>query len=345
MVSPGSRPAKGKTEKPPRGLNKYLRDECGYTQEQRAQELGRSERTIQRWDREDRERPTGEQPGTYPNFIQAKAHLEKIESHLNGLTRVLVDLTDLQVFPPDASQIRAWSAWPTQTSWPVSQGQIYRDDGGNFLVKLDVQGQEIWGQVRQHLDGHPVLDAIEGWKQAAGNDMAARRRLLEALLRYVAAHTRLPVWVSVNEGEIKKDGLHNHYIDLVYDQVFRTAVNAGPALFAQIGGPPRLERTQFFPDAEGNLCRYNDLLIRGCDEVQRKKAICLLLNAHTLLSGMPQATTAGQAYHEADALTSQVRGMRVDFLKSGLEPDPNQSCEECRNWFRALGIESTGPGC
>ena len=43
-------------KKPLRGFNAYLRDFLNYTQEGRADQLGRDVRTIQRWDKEDRER-------------------------------------------------------------------------------------------------------------------------------------------------------------------------------------------------------------------------------------------------------------------------------------------------
>ena len=49
--------ADGKGTKPYRGLNAYLRDVLGYGQEDRADQLGRVERTIQRWDQEDRGQP------------------------------------------------------------------------------------------------------------------------------------------------------------------------------------------------------------------------------------------------------------------------------------------------
>ena len=48
---------RGKTEIPLRGENGYLRRQ-GYNQRQRGEELGRDERTIRRWDAEDREKLT-----------------------------------------------------------------------------------------------------------------------------------------------------------------------------------------------------------------------------------------------------------------------------------------------
>ena len=57
MVNLGITVAGGKGTKPYRGLNAYLRDVLGYGQEDRADQLGRRVRTIQRWDKEDRGRP------------------------------------------------------------------------------------------------------------------------------------------------------------------------------------------------------------------------------------------------------------------------------------------------
>ena len=142
--------------------------------------------------------------------------------------------------------------------------------GGKVLVTLNLQEQEVWQLVRQHLEGHPILDAIEEWKQATANDLAARRSLFEALLRHVETNTGLPVWVGVNENDIKADGIHNHYLDKLYDQVFQTVINVGLALSGHVGRPVPLTRDQFALNGEGNLCHYNDLLIRGCDETRRE---------------------------------------------------------------------------
>ena len=57
MVNLGITVAGGKGTKSMRGLNAYLRDVLNYKQEDRATQIGRVERTIQRWDKEDRAQP------------------------------------------------------------------------------------------------------------------------------------------------------------------------------------------------------------------------------------------------------------------------------------------------
>ena len=57
MVNLGITVAGGKGTKSMRGLNAYLRDVLNYKQEDRATQIGRVERTIQRWDTEDRGQP------------------------------------------------------------------------------------------------------------------------------------------------------------------------------------------------------------------------------------------------------------------------------------------------
>ena len=276
------------------------------------------------------------------NPVQQHALLERIAGHFATLKRTVHDLLDLQVFPTDAREIRQWFAWPTETSWPVSLGQAYREGIGKVWVKLNIEEQEVWKPVRQHLEGRPVLAAVEKWRRATTKDIAARLSLLDALLRYVETNTSLPVWVSVNEGDSKAEGLHNHYIDLIYDQVFRTAVNVGPALSAPVGGPLPLTREQFSLNGEGNLCHYNAQLIRGGAAAEREQALALLLEAHTRLADIPQALAAGRAYQEADTQTSQVRALRSEFLNSGLDLDSR--CEECQPWYQALGVRSKGLG-
>jgi hypothetical protein len=296
---------------------------------------------VQAFWQELRDRATGRPERLDP--IQQQTLLGNIGDHRAKLKRIIhEDLMDLQVFPTDASEIRSWFAWPTETSWPVSLGQACREGSGKVWVKLNIEEQEVWKPVRQHLEGNPVLAAIEKWRRATAKDIAARLSLLDALLRYVEANTSLPVWVSVNEGDSKAEGLHNHYIDLIYDQVFRTAVNVGPALSAPVGGPLPLKREQFSFNGEGNLCHYNALLLRGCAAAEREQALALLLEAHTRLSDIPQALAAGRAYQEADTQTSQVRALRSEFLNSGLDPDSR--CEECQPWFQALGVQRKGLG-
>ena len=55
MVNLGITVAGGKGTKSIRGPNAHLRDVLGYKQEDRANQLGQVERTIQRWDKEDKE--------------------------------------------------------------------------------------------------------------------------------------------------------------------------------------------------------------------------------------------------------------------------------------------------
>jgi len=54
LVSSEKRRGRGKTNIPLRGKNAFLRD-LGYTAEQRGDDLGRVQRTIERWDKEDRD--------------------------------------------------------------------------------------------------------------------------------------------------------------------------------------------------------------------------------------------------------------------------------------------------
>ena len=54
MAKSERRRGRGKTNIPLRGLNAFLRDQ-GYTAEQRSDELGRAQRTIERWDEQDRD--------------------------------------------------------------------------------------------------------------------------------------------------------------------------------------------------------------------------------------------------------------------------------------------------
>ena len=199
--------------------------------------------------------------------VQQQVLLEKIKEHWAKLNRIIYEeLMDLHVLPPDAHPVRHWFAWSTETRWPISQGWAYRTSIGKISVKLNLHEQEVWKPVRQHLEGHPVLGAAEKWQQATARDISARLSLFKALQSHVEAKTRLSVWVSFNEGDIKMDGLQNRYMDILYDQVFRTAVNQGQALSAPIGGPPPLTPDQFPLDPEGNLCHFNDLLLQGCTE-------------------------------------------------------------------------------
>ena len=70
MAGMESAGTKGQIERSPRGLNAYLRDVVGDTQEQRAKDLNKGERTIRRWDKQDRDRGKEKAPA---NPIQEEA--------------------------------------------------------------------------------------------------------------------------------------------------------------------------------------------------------------------------------------------------------------------------------
>ena len=83
LASSENRRGKGKTNIPLRGKNAYLRD-LGYTAEQRGDDLGRAQRTIERWDKEDRDAEFAEMNLPASEILGAiAAYIEELKSRAN----------------------------------------------------------------------------------------------------------------------------------------------------------------------------------------------------------------------------------------------------------------------
>lgn len=92
------------TKRSTRGLNAYLRDIVGDSQEQRGYELGKGERTIRLWDQQDRDREAEPWEDWFPN------HLGDAQEVINQHVAVLRIKAMYPVQVPEA--LDRWRPYP-----------------------------------------------------------------------------------------------------------------------------------------------------------------------------------------------------------------------------------------
>ena len=167
-----------------------------------------------------------------------------------------------------------------------------------------------------------------GWRQSTARYIAERLRLFEWLLDQVQSELGLSVFLDEPSGDARQPGLNWLYVDKLYDQVFRRV--AGLSVLP-------IEPDQFMVTSEGNVALQNELLVIGCDEKQRGRAVSFLLERPGELSEAPKAKATGEAYRNADSTTQRLKTDLALFLQlAGNTPDTR--CEECEHWFKLLGV-------
>jgi len=274
-----------------------------------------------------------EQRGTL-NPIQEREYVNKIESHWSEVVAILRGLQGIDAFPPDPRELRQWFSWPTPgLERPGPGGMLRRECDGSISFKLTAEGLDHWHSLEEHLASSPLLTAIGQWKKSMCQDIESRWVLFEALVKAAEGRTGLQLWVSVNEGDIKEKGLHNHYIDSLYDQTFRraTGLSAYP-----------IGREYFRVTSGGYLYLYDYLMALGCDDEQRDRAINFLLEEPVRLAETSTAKAAGEAYRQAINTTRELKNALARFLSlTGRTPDTR--CHVCRPWVEALGVRHERP--
>jgi hypothetical protein len=267
--------------------------------------------------------------------IQEQHYLEEIRSHWDSLLSMLGDLQGVGVFPPEAREILSWkSRYPKESEWPVSKGSAHGCQGGVVSVTLSVKDEPEWECVNEHLSGHPVLAAVDAFEKATEQDLAAKWNLAEELLIQVEVEVGVPVTLGTTQISIEQPSLTFEYLTSIYDHVFRivAGLSAYPRTPDEIRSMIRLSEERL--DFNG----LADPLALGCDHGQLDRVIEFLINPPYELSSSEKAKAAGEAYHNAEVKTQELKEVLVDFLKqAGKEPDTR--CGKCRPWFQALGME------
>jgi len=270
--------------------------------------------------------------------LQRDAYIEKLKEHWVGLLAILGELQGVvAVYAPDPRELRQWIV--RATTEPERQGpggMLRREPGGTISFKLFAEDREEWPYLNEHLAGDSLLTKKLDWVQSICRDLESRWALFEALLRYVEANTGLTVRVSPNDGDIKADGLHNYYIDMIYNQVFRNACGLSPV---------PMEQNRLTCNLEDRGLYFEDHLVAiGCDKQGEGEALRLLFNRQTDFAVIAEAKPAGEAYRQVDEQSQVLKGALARFLQlSGSTPDTR--CAVCKPWFEALGVTNEGPGC
>jgi hypothetical protein len=201
-------------------------------------------------------------------------------------------------------------------------------------ISLCAQEKPEWAGVSEHLTGHPVLAALDAFKMATEQDLAARWNLAEELLTIVEPRTGLAVTLDSGRQSAGRSCLTLDYLGALYDQVFREAAG----LSAYPGSPDQYRsRFRIFGDSLyfGGL---GSPFASHCSPDQLNKIIDFLVNPPDKLSKSRNSRIAGAAYRHAEVRTQELNKALVDFLdEAGKEPE--NRCRECRPWFQGLGLE------
>jgi hypothetical protein len=265
--------------------------------------------------------------------IQQQATIRKIETHWGEALAILKDLQGTGVFGLGARAIRIWISRPHEPSWPAPNGMVHRNPDGSISFRPFHEDKPVWEDLKRHLTGHPLLDAIEGWGPATAKDVTGRRSLFEWLLGQVEAELELPVLLDDASNNIGEPYLTCFYVDHLYEKLFRR-VSGLPAYEIDTDG---LRIT-----SELNVNLYNETLVVGCNKGQRDRAIHFLREGSGKLSETPVAKAAGEAYRHADDTTQELKIALARFLQLA-GPTPETRCEECKSWFEKLGVINEVP--
>ena len=186
-------------------------------------------------------------------------------------------------------------------SWGFPGGRIHRGADGALWVELDAEQEPTWGDLTQRFDGLAIWKALDAWRAAASQDIAARLTLLRAVTEIVrkprrqgGAGLRVPTYS--NEAS---RGLSYRYVFELYLQVFMKWFD-----FKR----PDKNRADFITETYGKL-RLDGIVIGqvGLSKSTRERAITFFLANQTRLAGLPEADSAVNAYRLAEQASAKVQ--------------------------------------
>jgi hypothetical protein len=206
---------------------------------------------------------------------------------------------DIYVVPiKDQDMILHWlkAEYPTR----LNQGDA-KLDKDLFIFNFDIEKvHPEWDYLKQHLCGHSALQAFDNWKLAIGQDLTARKQLLDAISKKVRTKENnldIPIIDSYSSGEPKKPYLTFQYIKIVYDQIFQKVILGDSFNYLIKADELITHGDVVYYTGSGTPIYCNE------DSKERDNAIKMLLNFQTVFIELSQAKNCKQSYDKAKSET------------------------------------------
>lgn len=249
---------------------------------------------------------------------------EEMKRHHQDLKPTLLELREIGPFPLLDYDLARWHSRP-DPCWPIAKAKVCRAGGGKLTIRLDAEGKQEWKYLNQHLTDDPVWAAIEGWEQAMAKDIEARLALLQAIVKRIEGPTAegalgLPVRADMGAAGTPEPAVSLYYAFTIHDQVLSQALGLRHAPLA---------RGLFTLEGSSTIHLGGHPVISSPDQAQREAAIEFLLRVQMEWVSLPEVGVAAEAYRQAEAKTSAVKG-HVERLRLRVAFPPGSTCDACR---------------
>jgi hypothetical protein len=190
-------------------------------------------------------------------------------------------------------------------------------------VALIVESRLEWRYLSQHLPESPLWGVVEAWKVAMGADLTSRRTFFTEVERRLTTALDAPV-VRALGPDTPSQTLSLVYAFRLYDQALSHALGLAHAPLTVRAFTPA-------PGPEGHAIDTWDLsdghAIKG-DKAFREAAASFLVEKQTAFADLPEATTAAQAYREAEEATTRLHEA-VERLRLTPRFPASSRCDLC----------------
>ena len=227
--------------------------------------------------------------------------------------------------------LAAFYSRPSEPSWPVSGGRVWRTPNGRLIVRLHAEERLEWTYFQQHLEGDLLWNAVEDWKGAIAVDISGRMTLLDAVIQRIGGlgeTTGLgwpvipetgPTFLRLAEERVRAVSLY--YVFRLYDQ----------ALSHSLGLQHRAyESHDFMPYGEDAVELGGNLVVYASEEAQREVAIQFFVKSQKELACLPETLVAAEAFRKAEEKTVAVKA-HIDRLKLTVGFPQGTVCDGCKD--------------
>ena len=163
------------------------------------------------------DRLLGHQSMTHrPDADVNNVDFRSLQEHRNELMPALLDVSGIGQLAVHDYDLAVWYFKPDDPCWPIAKGKVCRNRARVLTVELDSEEMLEWNYLKQHLDGDPVWDAVNVWKQAMADDISARLKLLQVMIERVQRPQEeggvgLPVHQKVGDSETSEPAVSGYF--------------------------------------------------------------------------------------------------------------------------------------